>query len=254
MGGIARRNFNMFRELCGESTLKNVVIATNMWGQVPRDVGEARESELMEQNDFFKPVLDKGAQIVRHDNTPETARAILHHLIQNQPLPLRIQTELVDQKKDIADTAAGAELNREMMEQMKKHQREMRELKEQMEAAIKTKDEETRRELEIETGKLQAEMTRMQNDAQRLSSDYMAQKAELERQLDIARQAAEAEKVEQQRQIEELRRMLEENKKASNAVREHFQQQLNEAKARLNRRCGGFWRRVGRGIAKVGGW
>ncbi|KAF9259474.1 hypothetical protein L218DRAFT_1058798 [Marasmius fiardii PR-910] len=133
MGGIARRNFSMFKELCGESSLKNVAVVTNMWGQVPQDVGEAREAQLMGEDDFFKPVLDKGAQMVRHDNTPQTARAILLHLVQKRPLPLRIQTELVDEKKNIANTAAGAELNREMMEQMKRHQKEMRELQEQME-------------------------------------------------------------------------------------------------------------------------
>jgi hypothetical protein len=43
--GIAGRNFKMFRELCGDSTLKNVILVTNMWGDVPQDVGEAREEE-----------------------------------------------------------------------------------------------------------------------------------------------------------------------------------------------------------------
>ncbi|EEC00079.1 hypothetical protein MPER_00057, partial [Moniliophthora perniciosa FA553] len=111
VGGISRRNFRMFRELCGDDTLKNVVIMTNMWGEVGRDVGEAREAELVREDKFFKPVLDKGAQLVRHDNTTKTARAILLHLIENKPLPLRIQTELVDQGKSLSQTAAGAELN-----------------------------------------------------------------------------------------------------------------------------------------------
>jgi len=122
----------MFKELCGEATLKNVVIVTNMWGEVSQDVGEARETELTNEDKFFKPVLDKGAQIVRHDNTSENARAILLHLIQNRPLPLMIQTELVDQRKSISETAAGAELNRELMEQIKRHEREMRELQQEM--------------------------------------------------------------------------------------------------------------------------
>jgi hypothetical protein len=128
MGGISRRNFKIFRELCGDNTLKNVVIATNMWGGVDREIGEAREAQLMKEDKFFKPVLDKGAQIVRHDNTPETARTILLHLVENRPLPLRIQTELIDHRKDLSQTAAGAELNRELKEQLKKHELEMKEL------------------------------------------------------------------------------------------------------------------------------
>jgi len=65
MGGISTRNFNMFRKLCGDSTLQNVVIITNMWGEVDPQVGGAREAELVREDIFFKPVLDKGAQIAR---------------------------------------------------------------------------------------------------------------------------------------------------------------------------------------------
>jgi hypothetical protein len=36
----------MFHELCGNSTLHNVAIVTNMWGEVTQEVGEAREYEL----------------------------------------------------------------------------------------------------------------------------------------------------------------------------------------------------------------
>jgi len=55
----------MFRKLCGDSTLQNVVIVTNMWGEVDPQVGGACEAELMREDIFFKPILDKGAQIAR---------------------------------------------------------------------------------------------------------------------------------------------------------------------------------------------
>jgi hypothetical protein len=38
-GNLAVRNFRMFRELCGDKTLKNVILMTNMWGRVTRQVG-----------------------------------------------------------------------------------------------------------------------------------------------------------------------------------------------------------------------
>ncbi|KAJ3556344.1 hypothetical protein NM688_g2081 [Phlebia brevispora] len=34
MSGISRRNFGMIRSLCGDNTLKNVIIVTNMWGEI----------------------------------------------------------------------------------------------------------------------------------------------------------------------------------------------------------------------------
>ena len=95
MCGTSTRNFRMFRELCGDSGLKNVVILTNMWGQVTKDVGEARERELATDNLFFKPVLDKGAQMLRHDHTLASAQKVLRYFFNNQPAVLQIQREIV---------------------------------------------------------------------------------------------------------------------------------------------------------------
>jgi hypothetical protein len=95
MGGISMRNLRLLRQLCGGNTLKNVVIVTNRWEEVKPGVGEAREAELASDDMFFKHVLDKGAQMARHDNTIDSAKKILHLILRNNPLPLRIQAELV---------------------------------------------------------------------------------------------------------------------------------------------------------------
>lgn len=132
MGGISTRNFKMFRQLCGDSTLKNVVLVTTMWDAISQAVGEAREAELRDEAKFFKPVIDKGAAFLRHDGTVESGQAIMHYIVNNHPLALRIQRELVDDKKDISQTAAGAELNRELTAQMRKHEEEVRALQQEM--------------------------------------------------------------------------------------------------------------------------
>ena len=64
VGGIARRNFSMFRNLCGDENLKNVVIVTNMWGEVDLPRGEAREQELRTDPQLFQPVMVQGAQML----------------------------------------------------------------------------------------------------------------------------------------------------------------------------------------------
>ncbi|KAJ3490912.1 hypothetical protein NLI96_g1104 [Meripilus lineatus] len=63
MGGISRRNFRMFRDVCGDTTLNNVVVVTNMWGEVTPDLGRDRETQLATNPSLFKPVLDKGAKM-----------------------------------------------------------------------------------------------------------------------------------------------------------------------------------------------
>jgi hypothetical protein len=208
VGGISRRNFKMFRELCGDSSLKNVVILTNMWGEVSLQVGEAREAELAREDKFFRPALDKRAQLARHTNTVESAKAILRLLVQKKPVALRIQRELVDQHKDISQTAAGEELNRELMLQAQKHREEMRKLQEDMQAAINERDEETRRELEEEHRKLRERMAKVQNDSEKLASDYNRDKERLEQLIEEAKQQSERAEREYQRQIQELRSKL----------------------------------------------
>ena len=87
---------------------------TNRWEDVQPDLGEMRETQLITDELFFKYVLDKGPQIVRHDNTPQRVRSIVSHLIQ------KIQVELVDEKRNFEDTAAGVELNKKMEELISK--------------------------------------------------------------------------------------------------------------------------------------
>ncbi|KDQ24440.1 hypothetical protein PLEOSDRAFT_19162, partial [Pleurotus ostreatus PC15] len=136
MGGASTRNFKLFKGLCGDDMLQNVVIVTNMWSHVPLDVGEAREEELKSDHDFFKPVLDGGAQLKRHDNTSTSARDIVGSIAFNIPLPLRIQLELVDEQKVITETAAGAELGRELREQATRYEEERRRLQDDMNEGI----------------------------------------------------------------------------------------------------------------------
>jgi len=242
----------MFRKLCGDTTLHNVVIVTNMWGEVDRQVGDAREAELMREDIFFKPVLDKGAQMARHENTIPSAESIIRLVLGNHPLPLRIQEELVNEHKDISETGAGEELNREINAQIKKHRQEMLALREEMRQAMKDKDDETRRELEIETQKMQREIAKFENDAKRLKSDYKNEKERLETRLeemeDEARREADRVATQYQRQMEELRYTLEENTAASEREKALMRDQIDElsrrsARARQSR--GGFFTMLG---------
>ena len=185
MGGIAQRSFSMFRKLCGEKALKNVVIVTTMWGSVNLADGEAREAELASHDIFFKLALKNCAQMARSDHTVESAQAILRRIIRNIPLALRIQEELIDEHKDISKTAAGEELNRELMRQMRGHEEELNQLKKEM-AASGNEDEATRRELEDECRKLVAKMEQVQYDSQRLESDYRAENAKLSQKIQDA--------------------------------------------------------------------
>lgn len=140
MGGASRKSLSMFQKLCGEKALRNVVIVTNMWEEIDLKTGEARLAELEEDDMFFKPILDKGAKIARHDKTVPSAEKIIRLLFDNHPLPLRIQEELVDEGKRIAATDAGGMLENEFPERIEQHVRELQAVIEEMRQAMRDED------------------------------------------------------------------------------------------------------------------
>ena len=168
----------MFRKLCGYTALKNVVIATNMWDKVSSDTGEIWETELSENK--FKPATDNGAQMVRHHNTTQSAHDIVRRIMGNHPIALRIQRELVDERRDLANTTAGKVINRELDEQIKRCRAELEEVRVEMAQALREKDEETRRELETETRGLQKQMTEIAKDKETMAVNYTAGKESME--------------------------------------------------------------------------
>lgn len=184
MDGSQMRNFRMFLSLCGKNALKNVVIVTNMWSRVEREVGQAREKQLKEDDMFFKAAVEGGARMVRHEGTASSAQRIIHLLIENnKPRSLRIQRELVVERRDILDTSAGQELNKELNVEIRKHQKDILTLVKEMDQAARDKDEEARSELEAETRRMQEQMRKFQEESRKLATEYRREKKEFEAQL-----------------------------------------------------------------------
>ena len=159
---MSGRNFSVFRELCGDTTLKNILLVTNMWGDVTPEDGDDRENEL--SSDYFESALSKGARMVRHHNTVKSAHDVIRMIMGNHPVVLQIQRELVDEHKAIGDTAAGEVINRELNEQKRRHQAELAKVQVDLERALMRKDEEAREELEEEKRKLQEQIGNARKD------------------------------------------------------------------------------------------
>lgn len=215
VGGTVRRNFNMFTKLCGDEALKNVVIVTNMWNEVDRARGIARERELATEDLLFKPAIDKGAQMCRHDNTPASGKLILHRIIHNLPLPLRIQQELVDEGLEISETAAGKELTRHLAALESKHRQDIAELHEQMEIACIDKDERAQRELAAALAELDAATQQTQRDRGRLALEYRQEKHATDVQVREAVQALDQQERLRAAQEAELARLRQSTATAS---------------------------------------
>ena len=142
----------MFHELCGDETLKNLVLVTNMWGRVPREIGEARENEI--SRFFFKPALDKGAQMIRHYDTPQSAHDILRRIMVNHPVVLQTRRELVDERETLIDPAPGDLPLKHSVNRSDNIWWNWGGVGEEMMESVEDEDEKTRLELEEEMGRV----------------------------------------------------------------------------------------------------
>ena len=167
MGGNAKKNLRMFRELCGDGALRNVCIATTNWSRVTQEEGDVRERELRESPNLFKPLLDAGAGLVRHDKGVASAQSIVEYLILKDPTKLQIQVEL-DEGKTLYDTGAGSVLKEEIKAFMEKHEASAQALQMEMEEAAKGKNAELLAELEEEHKGMEQQMLKRQEDLKKL--------------------------------------------------------------------------------------
>ncbi|GJE89977.1 P-loop containing nucleoside triphosphate hydrolase protein [Phanerochaete sordida] len=249
VGGVSRRNFSMFRKLCGDETLRNVALVTNMWSEVTPQRGAAREAELRTDPLLFAPVINGGATLLRHDGTLAGAQAVLAHVARNTPRTLAIQRELVDEHKDIADTAAGVELDRELAALRAAHVAQLAEIQREMEAALAEKDEQTRAELGAVRGELLANIAQIEGDRDRLSREFAVEKARADERVAKIQEDLELEKAaraERQLEISRLTDEMANSRTLSAREREDMQRQLVDLRKQRSR--GGFFGKIGRAI------
>lgn len=201
-----------------------------MWGEVSKEVGEARQMELENDPMFFKPALDKEAKLLRHDNTVSSAQSILRSIIHNHPTSLQIQHELVEEHKDISQTAAACEINRELMEQAERHRQELLQLRQDMETALRSKNEETRRFIEVEALRVSAELRKAEEERREMGADYTEERSRMNRHVqsmaEITRLQAEREKSSHQFQWQELRDRFDLASQASQVERQRLEHQM----------------------------
>ena len=169
------RSFGWLKRICGEQTLRNVVLTTNMWGNVDPEVGATRERQLAEE--FVKAALNEGAQLLRHQNTTESAHDIIRVILKHRRAALQVQQELVDEKREFDRTTVGEELNREAEESTRRLGQQVEKLQAALKE-VKGRESETRLQLEAEITRLREEIKRLTDGSKNMNGDYKHKKAE----------------------------------------------------------------------------
>jgi hypothetical protein len=245
MQGSGMRNLHMFKRLCGDQNLSNVVMATCQWERVVEADGIERERQLKETKNFWGYMVERGSQIHRHYNTKESALKLIDSLVggtKSRPkIILDIQAQMVDEGKDLASTAAGKAVDDAISKERERFAKQIAESQADMKEALASRDRETadilrqhQEEMNERVRRLDSEHSALQVSLERLQEERFAKmKKALE---EAERVSAEAkEMMESTRREQERRhRVLEDQIKAKDIAAEKHKQEMAKLQAKVD--------------------
>lgn len=215
--GSSMKNLKMFQQLCGDEAFGHVILATSMWNTIDeasKDVGDQREQELMSRAEFWGTMYKSGSQVARWLGNEQSAQSIVGKIIEVHDKAgeavLKIQQEMVNEDKDLDETAAGREVQREIAAAKAQLQEEMKELREMQEEMIKQSNE-------------------------KLAQDFATQRQAIEKQLRDANEAQASLKISLETLLEEKTAEYEEMLKRAQEEQRRMAEALKEKEADIRR-------------------
>lgn len=128
--GSESRRTRLFKKICGENAYGNVIIASTMWSELKDEtLGHIRVEERANSNDFWGDMLNNGAELVRHDNSKQSATNIIRKLLTKKKRALQMQKELADNNGHLFATSAAQQLHTDLGTLSEKEMNELRRLR-----------------------------------------------------------------------------------------------------------------------------
>jgi hypothetical protein len=223
----------MFQKLCGADSLPSVVFATTMWDNVKESVGEQREDELKTRPDFWGDMASHGSRVFRHEDSRASAMNIVTYILdQRRTAVLQIQRQMVDEGKSLDETAAGQEVERELLKQREHFEKRLKEAQEEMNEAIEEGNRHAIEEAAEDRARFQKKIDALSKGSadikismQKLLEQKEAEVSQAIRDLQLARQKRLDDTKKQEKRVEELEKLLKNQDKEREGDR---QKQLKE--------------------------
>lgn len=239
---LLSKSLRSFKRLCGEDAFRKVVLATTFWDQVNSDLGERREQELKSEWDYWREMMERGSQVLRHDQGRHSAKRILKYLIDqrranDRPAPLAIQREMMVERKPLSQTGAGAEMMSQLERQRLEYEKRLRDLRQDLEEAIASKDKELQARIEELTKEAEAKKAQDEADKQKLDADNAAMwklLIETKEQENTNRVKDEEQQEQIQRRLKFALAQVEEQQGFPKAEKEELLQELEKQKRKVD--------------------
>ncbi|KAM0348850.1 hypothetical protein ACHAP4_010666 [Fusarium culmorum] len=240
MQGSGKLSISLLRKLCGKDAFKNVVLVTTMWELVETDIGDRREKELEETEEFWGFMKRYGSQLRRHYNNEDSARNILSMFVPEEPevqpemVTLAIQKELADDNKTLDQTSAGQLLDGTWAKEKEALQRELEEVRDAVQSANEERDhmmakllQEQQDEMNAIVEKMREEQDKLRVTMEELHSERLSKYQKmLDEQIEVSRTLS--------KDLEDKSRLGEEDYQNRQVVTIHRKEKLEEQETTLS--------------------
>lgn len=243
LGGSAMKNLRMFKMLCGDEGLPNVVLATTMWNEKDMDRQMRREEQLSSQVEYWGTMVTRGSRVFRQNQGAESAAGIIRYLVDKRDtFVLKIQRQLIDEGLTLEQTSAGQQVQAETEEQRLAFEKELKGIKAELEDAIAKKDQEAEAELNAYRQEVQGKLSDIEKDAIKLQADSDALQRQIVAELEEDREAIFREMKQHDEEIHRQEKLLalaeQQHKHDMELAERQFQiKKLNAEKAALARKA-----------------
>jgi hypothetical protein len=232
MYGSTMRNLKMFRQLCGDQPLKSVILATTFWDKEDHARAVEREDQLRTDPEFWQPMLKKGSRLARVTDR-DSALGIITSLVDQSPVILAIQDELINQNKKLVDTSAGKTVNEEIEKLSRIHQEEMEKIKIEMQEALAARDVELQESLADAAAATERRLDRLQRDGESLRYERRSEQRRFQQELEDTRTVIERTQREREADRKEYETNLRAQKVASEMQFEAIVAKLRENQSKV---------------------
>lgn len=176
--GASVKTLEIFKKICGNLALKNVVLVSTRWNEVGETVGARREQQL--RDDFWAYMLGQGSTMARFYGNRDSAIGIASQLVSRQGIVLELQRELVEQGKPLKETVAGAFVNDDLSEMKAQWEKELKDL-ENFRQTLQENDRALRRKVQQDWEREQKRLMTAREDEERLRRNIATEvRAEIE--------------------------------------------------------------------------
>lgn len=176
--GSSVKTLEIFKKICGEVALKNVVLVSTRWNEVDEATGAVREQQL--RDDFWAYMLGHGSTLARFYGSRDSAIAIASQLVSRNSIVLELQRELINEKKTLEQTVAGSYVSNDLSELKAQYQRELQDLN-RLRQTLQENDRAMRRKVQDDCAREQQRLQTAHEDEERLRKQIAAEvQAEIE--------------------------------------------------------------------------